>query len=128
MKGPVGEGASSAQVSGTPPGARWASTGTGHLTAAAGNAQVALTWSASTSATSYNVKRSTINGGPYTLIATPTGTTYTNTSLTNNTTYYYVVSAANSGGESAGLRAGQRDSDCFPDHLRDLDQRDTWRG
>lgn len=71
------------------------------LTATAGNAQVALSWTASTGATSYNVKRSTVNGSGYATINSPTGTSYTNTGLTNGTTYYYVVSAVNSVGESA---------------------------
>jgi hypothetical protein len=47
------------------------------------------------------VKRATTNGGPYTQIAAPTSTSYTDTSLTNGTTYYYVVSALDSAGESA---------------------------
>src|SRR6266567_6528418 len=72
-----------------------------NLTATAGNAQVALSWSASSGATSYNVKRSTTSGGPYTTISSPTTTSYTNTGLTNGTTYYYVVSAVNTAGESA---------------------------
>jgi cellulose 1,4-beta-cellobiosidase len=46
------------------------------------------------------VKRSTTSGGPYTLIASPTGTTYTNTGLQSGATYYYVVSAVNAAGES----------------------------
>lgn len=71
------------------------------LQATAGNAQVSLSWSASTGATSYSVKRSTTNGGPYTQIATPSGTSYTDTGLTNGTTYYYVVAAVNSAGSSA---------------------------
>ena len=66
------------------------------LTATPGNAQVSLTWIASPGATTYNVKRSTINGGPYSTIAPGIATTsYTNTGLTNGTTYYYVVSASN---------------------------------
>ena len=70
------------------------------LTATAGNQQVALTWNASSDATSYNVGRATTTGGPYTTIASPTTTSYTDTMVTNGTTYYYVVSAANSAGAS----------------------------
>ena len=63
--------------------------------------QINLTWSTSTGATSYNVKRATVSGGPYTTIATGvTATNYSNTGLTPSTTYYYVVSAVNSAGES----------------------------
>ncbi|GMK38649.1 hypothetical protein PCCS19_17030 [Paenibacillus sp. CCS19] len=71
------------------------------VTAAAGNAQATLTWTASTGAASYTIKRSTTSGGPYTNVATGvTATSYTNTGLTNGTTYYYVVSAVNANGES----------------------------
>lgn len=72
------------------------------LTATAGNNQVALSWTASTGATSYNVKRATVSGGPYTTIATGvSSTSYTDATAVNGTTYYYVVSAVNAGGESA---------------------------
>ena len=70
------------------------------LTATAGNQQVALTWNASSGATSYNVGRATATGGPYTTISSPTATNYTDSTVTNGTTYYYVVSAANSAGTS----------------------------
>ncbi len=83
------------------------STGTGTapsaptgLTATAGDQQVALAWTASLGATSYNVKRSTTNGGPYTTVASPTTTSETDTGLTNGTKYYYVVTAVDSAGES----------------------------
>ena len=76
------------------------------LTATPGNAQVSLSWPASVGATSYNVKRATVSGGPYTTVACATTTSYTDTGLIGGTTYYYVVSAAynaglNAGGESA---------------------------
>jgi hypothetical protein len=48
-------------------------------------------------ATGYVVKRSTTSGGPYTaLAASPTGTTLTDSTVTNGTTYFYVVSATSS--------------------------------
>jgi hypothetical protein len=72
------------------------------LTATGQDRQIALSWSASSGAATYNVKRSTTSGGPYTTIKTgATATSYTDTGLTNGTTYYYVVSAVNSAGESA---------------------------
>jgi fibronectin type 3 domain-containing protein len=70
------------------------------LTAAPTNAQVNLSWNVVSGATSYNLMRSTTNGGPYTPLAVATGTGYSNTGLTNGTTYYYVVSAINANGES----------------------------
>lgn len=71
------------------------------LAATAGDKQAALSWTATPGATSYNIKRATTFGGPYTKIASSTGTSYTNTGLTNGTTYYYVVAANLSAGESA---------------------------
>lgn len=72
------------------------------LTAAAGDAQATLAWTASAGAAGYNVKRAAANGGPYTTVAPGvTGVTFTDTGLTNGTTYYYVVSAVNAAGESA---------------------------
>jgi fibronectin type 3 domain-containing protein len=70
------------------------------LTATSGNAQVVLSWTASSGATSYKVKRAAVTGGPYTTIGSPTSTSYTDSGLTNGTTYYYVVTAVNSAGES----------------------------
>jgi cellulose 1,4-beta-cellobiosidase len=95
----AGESANSSQVSATPqPAIPPAPT---NLVATAGNGQVGLSWSASSGATSYNVKRSTTSGGAYTTIASPTTTSYTDTGVTNGTTYYYVVSAVNTAGQSA---------------------------
>ena len=68
------------------------------LTATAGNALVNLAWNASLGATNYNVKRSLTNGGPYTTVASVTGTSYTDTGLANGSNYYYVVSAMSAPG------------------------------
>src|SRR5579864_5912172 len=95
----AGESGNSSEVSATPQLAVPAAPT--NLVATAGNGQVALSWSASSGATSYNVKRSTTSGGPYTTIASPSTTSYTNSGLTNGTTYYYVVAAVNTAGTSA---------------------------
>jgi hypothetical protein len=71
------------------------------LSANPGNAQVTLTWSSTSGATSYHVMRATTSGGPFTQVGAPTSTSYNDASLTNGTTYYYVVSALNSAGNSA---------------------------
>jgi fibronectin type 3 domain-containing protein len=64
--------------------------------------QINLAWTGVTNAASYNVKRSTTNGGPYVIIATGwTMTNYTDVSVAGATTYFYVVSAVNAGGESS---------------------------
>jgi fibronectin type 3 domain-containing protein/regulation of enolase protein 1 (concanavalin A-like superfamily) len=73
----------------------------GTLAATVTNWNVALAWSASDTATCYNVKRATIDGGPYTVIATTTTTGYNDATAANNTSYYYAVSAVNAAGESA---------------------------
>jgi fibronectin type 3 domain-containing protein len=97
----AGESANSSEATAKPTApAQAPATPTG-LTATASNAQVSLTWAASSTATSYNVKRATTTGGPYTKISSPTTTSFTDTGLTNGTTYFYVVSAVNSTGESA---------------------------
>jgi hypothetical protein len=100
----AGESANSVQASALPVAPTAAVTApaapTG-LAAAAGNAQASLTWSTSSGATSYRVKRATTSGGPYAQISTPTSASYADTSLMNGMTYYYVVSALNSAGESA---------------------------
>jgi len=71
------------------------------LTAVGGDNQVQLSWTANTSGVTYNLKRSKASHGPYTdkVINGITATSYTDSSLTNNTTYYYVLSATNGNGE-----------------------------
>lgn len=70
------------------------------LVASATPGSVALTWAATTGATSYNVYRGTTSGS-YSSLATGVGTTsYTDATAANGTTYFYVVTSVN-GSESA---------------------------
>ncbi|MFN0256915.1 glycosyl hydrolase [Pedobacter ureilyticus] len=65
------------------------------------SSKLKLTWSASTSARSYNLKRSLNSAGPFnTISASTTALTYLDENLTPNTDYYYVVTSLNTAGES----------------------------
>ena len=70
------------------------------LTAISGSSGITLAWAASASATSYNVKRGTVSGGPYTTIASPDSAGWVDATASNHSTYYYVVTAVNAVGES----------------------------
>jgi hypothetical protein len=70
------------------------------LAATVGNGTVALSWIASGGATSYFVKRGTINGGPYSTVGTVTTPAFSDSGLTNGKTYYYVVAGSDSAGVS----------------------------
>ncbi len=75
-----------------------------NVTATAGSSalQVNLSWNALAGAASYQVKRSTVSGGPYALVAAGlTATNFADPGVTSGTTYYYVVSAMNVSGEGA---------------------------
>jgi len=72
------------------------------LVATNGSGQIALFWSPSSGATSYNVYRGTTSGAEN---ATPiitgiTGLTYVDNTVINGTAYYYVVKAVNAAGTS----------------------------
>ena len=71
------------------------------LTAMPTSVAIPLAWTPSVGATGYNLKRSTTNGGPYSVIASPTGTNFNDTTAVGGTTYYYVVSATDQFGESS---------------------------
>jgi fibronectin type 3 domain-containing protein len=94
------QSANSKEVSATPVAPPPPGMPTG-LTAVPGNAQVALSWTAVSGATSYHVKRSTTSGSGYAQVGAPTITSFADSGLTNGTTYYYVISALNAVGESA---------------------------
>jgi beta-galactosidase len=72
------------------------------FSAAGGNGEVTLSWSAVAGATGYNVKRSTTSGGPYTTIGSNVSAlTFLDSGVNNGITYYYVVSGTNASGETA---------------------------
>lgn len=62
--------------------------------------RVNLEWSETYGTVSYNLKRSTVQGGPYTTVASTTAGKYTDAGLIHGVTYYYVVTAVNANGES----------------------------
>jgi len=62
-----------------------------NLVATGGSAHVDLTWNSP--ASNFNVKRSTVAGGPYTTIGTAIQTSYTDTTVAPGVTYYYLVTA-----------------------------------
>src|SRR5262249_12478695 len=97
----LGEGSLSNERSATP------ATGPGAATltsTTAGNANVALAWSAPTSdggsaLTGYRIYRGTATGTETLLTTVGTATTWTDSTAANGTTYFYKVSAVNAVGE-----------------------------
>lgn len=67
--------------------------------ASPGPRQVPLRWLEAFGATSYNVKRSIAQGGPYQTLVNTTGTSHVDTTVSEGRTYYYVVTAVNPAGE-----------------------------
>ena len=70
------------------------------LIAKNGNQSGELSWLPVPGATSYNIRYSLINGGPYlTLAGTASGTNYVVGGLTNGQAYYFAVTASTGGAE-----------------------------
>ncbi len=67
---------------------------------AAGDAKNIVEWDGIQNFT-FNVKRSTTSGGPYTTIANVSTSKFTDTNISNGATYYYVVAAVDSVGETS---------------------------
>jgi len=63
-----------------------------------GVAEIDLSWSACSGATSYNILRSTTSGGPYTTLTVSTGSSYQDLGLVSMQKYYYVIQAVSSAG------------------------------
>lgn len=99
----VGNSTQSSSVSGIPCTVPNAPTG---LTATPSNAQVILNWNAPAFnggrvIIDYKLYHSTDSGSSYSVIASPSGLTCTDTGLNNGQTYWYEVSAVNAAGEGA---------------------------
>jgi autotransporter-associated beta strand protein len=72
------------------------------LTATAGMSKVLLNWSTFYGAASYNVKRASVSGGPYTTVASGlTNTAWADANVTNGVAYFYVISASDGVSEGA---------------------------
>ena len=79
-----------------------------NLIANAGDTQIVLNWDAVGNATSYKIRRSTTDGGPYTTLSpSVTANAYTDTGLSNGTPYYYRVYAVNTAGNGADSNQAQ---------------------
>lgn len=61
------------------------------LAAINGTASIDLSWTALASATSYNIYRSFVSGGPYGFIANTASTSYSDLDIIADKTFYYVV-------------------------------------
>ena len=72
-----------------------------NLAVSGSNGQIQLTWPISFGATTYNIKRSSVSGGPYATLASFTAISYVDATVFPGGTYYYVVSAVNANGESS---------------------------
>ena len=68
---------------------------------AVSSSQINLNWADKDGVASYNVSRSTTNGGTYAPVATGVrGINFLDSGLASSTTYYYVVTAVNATGQS----------------------------
>lgn len=96
---PAGTSLPSTQVSGTP-----YLSPPGGLSAQAGFNFVNLSWATSVGAASYNVLRSTVSGGPYSVIASNvTATAYVDSAISMGVTYYYAITAMAPDGTPFGM-------------------------
>jgi rhamnogalacturonan endolyase len=69
------------------------------LAATGSPSQVNLSWTQAVAGSTYRILRAPVSGGPYVTIASGvSGTSYTDSTVTNGVTYYYVVSRMNGSG------------------------------
>ena len=64
------------------------------------NVSVTLSWVSVSLASSYNLYRGTVSGGPYALVLNTSGTTASDATVNPGTTYYYILKSVASGVEA----------------------------
>jgi hypothetical protein len=106
-----------------------------NLQAVGGSGSIALSWSASTGATAYSVKRSNSVSGPFVTIAPSVAqTAYTDTAVTSGVTYWYSVTALKSdmqsfdSGAASAAAAGNTSSSSAVFVKSDATTQGTWKG
>lgn len=67
--------------------------GAGNLTVLPGNGLVQINWNFLTGASQYELYRSSLSGGPYSLISSSGSTSYIDTAVTNGQSYFYKMQA-----------------------------------
>ena len=72
----------------------------GIAASALSSSSIRVSWDAVAGADGYEVLRSPSGGGPYSVVGTPTGTSFDDSGLGAATTFFYVVRATNTSGES----------------------------
>jgi polygalacturonase len=77
-----------------------------NLVASGTNLLINLKWNSVSGAATYNLKRGTVNNGPYpTIFSGLTATNYADANVTNAVNYFYVVTAMNGGESTNSLQA-----------------------
>ncbi|WP_341887224.1 dockerin [Variovorax sp. YR752] len=102
----AGEGAASMQsAAATPSAPITVPAAPAGVTATDGVAQVSVSWSAVSGATTYKVYRSTTQGVRGTMVGSGSATSFADIAALDGTTYHYVVTASNTVGEGAASAA-----------------------
>jgi hypothetical protein len=85
---------------------------TGLVAAAVGPNQINLSWRSVPGASSYQIFRSTVSGGPYSLVGTSLTNSFSNAGLTCDKTYFYVVRALATCASPISAQAGATTATC----------------
>jgi len=70
------------------------------MVASVSTGRVDLSWSVSSTTVTSEIRRATSAGGPYETVGTMSGTSFSDTNLSNGGRYFYVIIARNAAGES----------------------------